>query len=103
MRKPGFLSIGLVVALGGLSFTIPAEDLSETVYDESEPLPWESVAAFSMTVPETAAEPSADRPTASLPRAVCLRKLGAHFLSHGTGLCHPMFDSLPILDHSLRC
>jgi hypothetical protein len=99
VRKPGFLSLLLVVALGVLYFTVPAQDLLETVYDESQSLPYESVAVFSIAVTETIAETSAARPAAPLPGVVCLRKFGAQLLSHGTGLRHPMFDFL----HSLRC
>ena len=99
--RSGFIL--LVVVLAGLSFAVPAEDVPETVYDESESLPYESSAVFSVAVPQTVAKASVAPPRASVIRVSSLRRLGTQCRGRGTGPVYPISDSLTILDHSLRC
>jgi len=84
-----------------LSLAVPAEDLPETAYDESETLPYEMTSTLSAVVQESAltlqALPIVPSDLFSAPRhasyrAVC-RRLAAHHVS----------DSLLILDSTLRC
>jgi hypothetical protein len=85
-----------------LSFAVPAEDLPETTYDESEPLPYEMTPPLSgdlVQVPAPILQVVTILPgdlfsaaRYALGRADC-RELAAH----------PISDSLIILDHSLRC
>jgi hypothetical protein len=84
-----------------LSFAVPAEDLPETAYDESETLPYEMTATLSAVVQESAltlqALPvfpsdlfSASRHASC--RAGCRERAA-----------HPIADSLVVLDRLLRC
>lgn len=50
MRRSCFILILLVLLGFGLSLAVPAEDVPETVYDESETLPYESTASVSIVV-----------------------------------------------------
>ena len=85
-----------------VSFAVPAEDIPETAYDESESLPYENTSLFSITVPEAVAEAPAVRTRVALLHLNSLR-LGTQRLDHRTGSPYPISDSLTILDHSLRC
>ena len=93
----------LLASVLSVSFVVPAEAVAETAYDESESLPYETSALFSIAVPKDVSEPSADPAAASLPRVACLRRLGLGLLDPRTGSAHPICDSLTILDRSLRC
>ena len=102
MRKPWSVLIIFVLLAFGVSLAVPAEDVPETTYDESEALPYEGTPLFSSTL---------SQPVAS--RVPALRahipSLWIGFLKEpdrldpGTGLPYPVSDSLIILDHSLRC
>jgi len=96
------LSIGLVLLATfvlSVSFAVPAEDVPETPYDESESLPYEITQALSggPVQESNVAVWSAPRQLISTPGfALCdasCRELPAHLI----------FDSLVILDHDLRC
>lgn len=41
MKRPWFILIFFLLLVMGLSLAVPAEDVPETTYDESEPLPYE--------------------------------------------------------------
>jgi hypothetical protein len=85
-----------------VSFAIPAEDVPETAYDESESLPYEMAPLFSADLVQESSPILQFVPTGlgelvSAPRhALGLaewRELAAHHIS----------GSLIILDHTLRC
>jgi len=85
-----------------LSFAVPAEDLPETAYDESESLPYEMTPPLSGDLVQESASslqvvPIAPRdlfsaPKQALGRVEC-RELAARHIC----------DWLVILDHTLRC
>jgi hypothetical protein len=50
--RSGF--VGSLLAVLCLFLTVPAENLPETAYDESEPLPYENTPAFLDVIPEAA-------------------------------------------------
>jgi len=86
----------------GLSLLVPAEDIPETAYDESEALPYRRTPGWSLAVAQ---------PIAVLP-AICRRasRLGRPALARsmdGPGRKNSssvrIFHSLTILDHSFRC
>jgi hypothetical protein len=79
-----------------VSFVIPAEDLLETAYDESEALPYECTPSFFITQHESALAP---RLPAQFQREA-KRKVLAQPLEREA---HSICDSVTILDHSLRC
>jgi hypothetical protein len=58
MKKPRSALVILVLLVLGLSCAVPAEDLAETAYDESEALPYEGTALISDVVSQTAASTS---------------------------------------------
>ena len=49
----------------GLSFAVPVEDVPETLYDESETLPYESTPPFSIVQQESALAPRLEFPPSS--------------------------------------
>jgi hypothetical protein len=55
MRRRCSILVLFVLLAFGLSLAVPAEDVPETVYDESETLPCESTPPFSIVVPLVAA------------------------------------------------
>ncbi len=100
--KRYFAIIFLMILTLGISLALPAEDIPETVYDESEAPPYEDSPLFSIPVPLVEFRSVQSGLTCvsfyvgSLPRSAECR------LSNGTGLClHP--DSSTIFDCSLRC
>ena len=63
--KPRFVVHFLVILTVCLSLGLPAEDVLEAVYDESEALPYEFMPLFSIAVPPVAAK-TAQAPLSSL-------------------------------------
>lgn len=102
MIKPCSILL-LCVLCFGVSLVVPAEDVPETAYDESEALPYVSTSVFSFAVRKAVVPAPAVRGMVSLPRPGSFRKLGTQQFDHGTGRAYPICDSLTILDHVLRC
>jgi hypothetical protein len=103
MRRPCFVLVLFVLLGFGLSLAVPAEDVPETAYDESEALPYEGTPLFSTVVPQastriTKAEPSCDAPL----RFDSFTKCYKPCRENDTRL-RGVPASLPILNHSLRC
>ena len=103
MRRRSSILVLFVLLGFGLSLAVPAEDVPETAYDESEALPFEDTPAVSIAVPETVTQAPKERPRASRFRLGSLRRPGAQHLDHVTGWAYPISDSLTILDQSFRC
>jgi len=68
MRRPCFILILFVLLSFGVSLAIPAEDMPETAYDESEALPYEGTPLFSSVVPLRAARTTQEVPSSLHPR-----------------------------------
>jgi hypothetical protein len=100
MRRPCFLLILFVLLGFGLSLAVPAEDVPETAYDESEGLPYQSTPVVSIVVPDTVAPAPAVRPRVSRFRLGSPR---AQNLGHVTCRAYSVSASITILDHSFRC
>lgn len=64
MKRPGSILIFFILLVMGLSLTVPVEDVPETPYDESEPLPYEGTPLVSDMTPQAAASA-----THAVPRA----------------------------------
>jgi hypothetical protein len=93
VRSALVLLAGLVLVV---SFAVlPAEDVLDAVYDESESLPYESSPVISVAEPEAAAPVRIVQPS--------VRTANAQRLEHRIGWTCPTCDSLIILDHTLRC
>ena len=99
MSKSRFGFVVFVALVLGLSLVVPAGDLPETAYDESEALPYEIRPFVSLTVP---------KPIPEVP-AVCTRGdrpalvRSTHRSAHKNGSSVRISHSLTILDHSFRC
>jgi hypothetical protein len=50
MRRPRSILVLCVVLAFGTSLAVPAEDVPETAYDESEALPYEGAPLFSIVI-----------------------------------------------------
>jgi len=103
MSRSRSVLVLFLVLIFGLSFTVPAEDIPETPYDESETLPFESTPGFSNVVQEsgqtlhsvlTLAFPVHFHPTAVRDEILA---------EQSPWITHRICDSLVILDRSLRC
>jgi len=103
MSRSRSVLVLFLVLVFGLSFTVPAEDIPETPYDESETLPCESTPVFSRVVQDSAqalhsvltlAFPLHFNPTA---------RRNEIFAEQSAWAPHPTCDSVTILDHTLRC
>jgi hypothetical protein len=103
MRKLRSVLVLLAVVGLSLSFAIPANDVPETAYDESEPLPYVSTSLFSIPVPNAVVPAPAGRPLVAVFCPGSLRRLGSQRLDHRTDSPYPTSDSLTILNHTLRC
>ncbi len=90
---------GLILILG-LSVAVPAEDMPETAFDESESPACESTPRFTILMPRVARART----------MICVSPLGLSSLAKRCASCpdpsvrpHFTSDSLTILDHSFRC
>ena len=68
MRRPCSILILCVLVGFGVSLAVPAEDVPETAYDESEGLPYEGTPLFSIVVPLVAARTTQAVPSSLHPR-----------------------------------
>jgi len=103
MRKPRSILVVSVLLSFGLCMVVPAEDLPETAYDESERLPYASTPVFSVPVPNSVVRAPAGRPLVAASYPGSLRGLGTQRLDHQRGSQYPICDSITIRDHTLRC
>jgi hypothetical protein len=103
MRKHRSLLILFVLLGFSVSLGFPAEDILDSVYDESEALPYESAPLFSTVVQQASARIAQAKLSChsllrfdSLPKR-CTRRREDNARLH----CVPA--SLTIINHSLRC
>lgn len=97
MKDMRSILVFLVALFFGLSLAVPAEDVPETPYDESEVLPCESTPVFTTAV-RTALLKTEPAPE----KHCCIQKFNlAHRLT--TESVDWIAVSLIILDHSRRC
>jgi hypothetical protein len=103
MRKPHFALVLFLLLAFGVSFSVPAEDVPETPYDESEALPYEGTPLFSPAAPQaTGWIAKAERNCGSPLRFNSSTRRCQHRCeSSSQSYCVP--DSLTILDHAFRC
>jgi len=102
MGESRFCLVVFVALVLGLSLMVPAVDVPETAYDESEALPYEGTPWLSLAAPEPFAEAPALRNHASRPgRRALVRTLPGCPRKNGSSV--RIAHSLTILDHSFRC
>lgn len=100
MRKPRSIFVLLVLLGFSVSLAVPAEDLPETAYDESEALPCEGTALFSIEAPKAVgAAPTVANPLYFDAAAASCRTSQRR----RAGTVRLVLDSLTILNCSLRC
>ena len=68
MRRPCLGLIFFVLLGFGVSLAVPAEDVTETAFDDSEELPYEGTPLFSVVVPLAAARTTQAVPSSLHPR-----------------------------------
>jgi hypothetical protein len=104
MRKLGSAIVFSVILTFGLSLAVPAEDVPETSFDESESLPYESTPLFSIVVVQVATR-AAEHGLAwvSPVRFAFLNGYSECYPPYGPGPVHPHPDSSTIFDCSFRC
>jgi hypothetical protein len=98
MKLLRFALVLLATLALSVSFVIPAEDLLDTAYDESEALPYECTSSFFITQHESALAPTQGLP-AQFQREAKRRVLAQPSEHEAHSIC----DSVTILDQSLRC
>jgi hypothetical protein len=100
--KPRCAALLLTIVALGVSLGLPAEDVLEVVYDESEPMPYEAIVGFSVVLPQTSApiaKASTESPVPRIGSSAKCRKLRPKNSPRMHGVSH----SLVIANHSLRC
>ena len=103
MRHLHSVLVLLLLLVFGVFLVVPPEDVPETLYDESEALPYEGTPVFSVVAPQASGwTAQADLSCDSLvqftsSRRQSLRRCRSSPQSH----CLP--DSLIIRDHAFRC
>lgn len=100
MRRASSSLVLFVLLAFGVSLVVPAEDVPETAYDESEALLYEGTPLFSIAAPKTAAAAPTvvASPRCSDPVAGC-----EPYQKDQVGAVHTVSDFLNILNCSLRC
>jgi len=99
MRVVSFALVLLAVFALSLSFAVPVEDVSDTAYDESEMLPYERTPRFSVMQPQQ----SVSAPTSDLPLQFQREPNRGMLVDRAQCGARRLGDSLPIVNHSLRC
>jgi hypothetical protein len=101
MGKPRFALVLFLLLSFGVSLSVAAEDIPETAYDESEPLPYEDTPLFSMV----ALQASASMTQADYCNALCFdpSRKRSKLRCENSALPACGAASLFVLNHSLRC
>jgi len=99
MRVLGSAFVLLAALVLGLSFAVPVEDAPDTSYDESEALPYEGTPRFSVMQQQE----SVFAPRLDFPLQFHREPKGEMPIERSQRKAHPIFDSVTILHHSLRC
>ena len=96
--------IFLTILTLGVSLGLPAEDVLDSVYDESESVPFETNPQFRTADEQLrAGEPQAVTKRVSAPGCRCVDARRVRQSQQTNSPVHPANDSLIILKHSLRC
>ena len=103
MRRPCFVLIVFVLLGFGVSVVVPAEDVPETAYDESESLPCEGTPVVSITAPNAVTEAPAVRAVTSHLSRTSLKRLAVRRSDRWAELPATVSHSVIIFDHSFRC
>jgi len=103
MSKLRFLLVVVAAFAVTLSFAVPAEDIPETPYDESEALPYESTLSFSVILEESAQAQQSVPTFVSLPRVNPTPTRDEIPAAQSGPTPRPISSSVTILDHALRC
>jgi hypothetical protein len=102
VTKPYSILLLCVLLVFGLSFAIPAEDVPETAYDESEGLPYEGTTPSAAVLQASACTVQTTMSSVST-FDLCFATRDGEFENRKSPSVHAVFDSLTIPDRSLRC
>ncbi len=101
--KPRCAVVFVMILTLGVSLGLPAEDVLEAVYDESEALPLEGAPSSSIVLlPVAARTPQPVKSGFPFQGGSLTRRCQGR-AERRAWSPHPSSDSLTILDHSLRC
>jgi hypothetical protein len=102
--EPRCAVVFLMILTLGVSLSLPAEDVLDAIYDESEALPYEGASSFSIVLPKVAAQTPQPTRKSDFPfHPGSLTRRRERPAERRAWSAHPISDSLTILDHSLRC
>jgi len=102
MRKPRCILVILLLSVFGVSLAVPAEDLPETAYDESETLPYEGTPQFLIVAPQASARMAKAELSFGFLDSLGRLNKRSRQAENITGLLVAS-DSLTIRNHSFRC
>ena len=102
MTRLHFCVVLFVASVLGLSLMVPAEDVPETAYDESEALLYESTPSFSFAGAMPIGEEATLRWHAFRPGRAAFAQ-STHGSARKSGSSPRLSRLLTILDHSFRC
>ena len=103
MRGPRSVFVLLLLLMLGVCLVVPAENVPETPYDESEALPYESTPVWSVVAPQASGRIAQGELSCNYPFRFnssgksCYSSCGSSLQSR----CVPA--SVIVLDHAFRC
>jgi len=103
VKKPCSVLVLLLLLVFGVSVVLPAEDIPETPYDESEALPYAGTPLFSIALPQPSGRIAKGELTCGTafrfnPSAKCRNRSHENYPES-----YNVPFSLTIIDRSLRC
>ena len=103
MRRPCSALILFVLLGFALSLEVPAEDMPETPYDESETLPYEVTPLLSNVAPQASSRPADEELGCGY--MLCFNSLTqrCRHTYESRPQSHCVHDSLTMVNRSLRC
>lgn len=102
MQKPRSILVLLLLTVFGVSLAFPAEDLPETVYDESESLPCDMTLRFSGDLVQESARPLQAVLMAPIDLFPASKQALVQAVCRAPAM-HPLSDLALILDQTFRC
>ena len=102
MRKPCSILLLCVLVVFGVTVVVPARDLPETAYDESEALPYLSTLVASLPAPKLLERPG-EQAARILLQFLSFRGSAAWHIDPQVTVPALFCDSLTILNCAFRC
>jgi len=103
MRKPHCALVLFLLLAFGVFLAVPAEDVPETPYDESEALPYEGTPVFSIVAPQALGWIAKAESNCGSPLRFNSSTRRCELRRENNARSHRVPVSLTILDHAFRC